>query len=86
MNDCGEVDTNLATALRDDFDLHKLVFEAPNRRSQVALLKTFGPGVNLANIPPAELLRVETFRRAIHADTIVERERHEWKKHAGPER
>lgn len=51
--------------------LKQVIFEAPNRKSQVFLIKEVGPNVNLGNIPFDEIPRVETFRRRLHADTFI---------------
>ncbi len=48
-----------------------LIFEAPNKPSQFALLDHFGPAVHLCNIRIEELLRVEIYRRGIHSDAFL---------------
>jgi len=51
---------------------HKVVmFEAPNKASQFALLDHFGPEVHLCNIRLEELLRVEIYRRGLHSDAFA---------------
>jgi phosphosulfolactate synthase len=51
---------------------HKIVlFEAPNKPSQFALLDHFGPEVHLCNIRLEELLRVEIYRRGLHSDAFA---------------
>jgi phosphosulfolactate synthase len=47
-----------------------LIFEAPNKSSQFALLDHFGPDVHLCNVRIEELLRVEIYRRGIHSDAF----------------
>ncbi len=49
----------------------KIVFEAPNRHTQVDMIKRIGADVNLGNIPFDEIPRVESFRRKLHADTYI---------------
>ncbi len=50
---------------------HKIViFEAPNKPSQFALLDHFGPEVHLCNVRIEELLRVEIYRRGLHSDAF----------------
>jgi phosphosulfolactate synthase len=35
-------------------------------------VKQFGPGVNLGNIPPEEVIPLETLRLGLRADTLRE--------------
>ena len=35
-------------------------------------MKQFGPGVNLGNIPPEEVIPLETLRLGLRADTLRE--------------
>jgi phosphosulfolactate synthase len=53
------------------FGFDALLFEAPNKPSQFALLDHFGPEVQLSNVRLEELLRVEIYRRALHADAFA---------------
>jgi phosphosulfolactate synthase len=47
----------------------RLLFEAPQRAQQVWFLKQFGLDVNLGNIPPDDVLSLETLRRGLRSDT-----------------
>jgi phosphosulfolactate synthase len=69
----GRLDVVLADTLAAELGLHRLVFEAPTKPSQFALLRHFGPAVALGNIRLEELLRVETFRHGLHSDAYVQR-------------
>jgi phosphosulfolactate synthase len=66
---------NLNTAFADRFVNafgHGVVmFEAPNKPSQFALLDHFGPEVHLCNVRLEELLRVEIYRRGLHSDAFA---------------
>jgi len=55
----------------DAFGLQLLVFEAPTKSSQFALIEHFGPLVQLGNLPMDEVLRVETYRRGLHSDAFA---------------
>jgi phosphosulfolactate synthase len=66
----GEFNPTAAERLADAFGLGQLLFEAPTKRSQFTLLSHFGPEVQLANVPLAELLRVEIYRRGLHRDAF----------------
>jgi phosphosulfolactate synthase len=48
-----------------------LIFEAFERRQQVWLIKNMGPNVNLANIPPTDLLTLESFRQGLKEHTLL---------------
>lgn len=66
----GEFDCNAADRFARAFGLEVAVFEAPNKPSQFALLNHFGPDVYLSNVRLEELLRVEIYRRGLHADAF----------------
>ncbi len=53
------------------FGFDALLFEAPNKPSQFALLDHFGSEIQLANVRLEELLRVEIYRRGLHADAFA---------------
>lgn len=59
-----------ADQLAGELGLDRLVFEAPTKASQFALLDHFGPQVQLGNVRLEELLRVEIYRRGLHADAF----------------
>jgi phosphosulfolactate synthase len=47
-----------------------LLWEAPHKDQQIALLKELGPDVNLGNISPQDLYSLETLRRGLRSDTF----------------
>jgi phosphosulfolactate synthase len=47
-----------------------VVFEAPSKAAQAWFIKEFGPSVNLGNIPPDEVIPLETLRRGLRGDTL----------------
>jgi phosphosulfolactate synthase len=47
-----------------------VMFEAPTKPSQFALIDHFGPQVRLCNVRLEELLRVEIYRRGLHSDSF----------------
>ena len=49
-----------------------IVFEAPTKAAQSWFVKTFGPSVNLGNIPPEEVIPLETLRLGLRGDTLKE--------------
>ncbi|MGZ4430999.1 MAG: phosphosulfolactate synthase, partial [Gaiellales bacterium] len=54
----------------DAFGLQHVLFEAPNKASQFALLDHFGRDVHLCNVRLEEVLRVEIYRRGLHSDAF----------------
>jgi phosphosulfolactate synthase len=71
FNAGGRLNARLANRLAEHFGLQTLIFEAPSKRSQFALIEEFGPEVGLANVPLDELLRVEIYRRGLHSDAFA---------------
>lgn len=47
----------------------RLIWEAPHKEQQVALLEILGQHVNLGNIATGDVLSVETLRRGLRGDT-----------------
>lgn len=50
-------------------DPARLLWEAPQPRQQVALLKRLGPEANLGNVAPADVISLEAGRRGLRSDT-----------------
>jgi phosphosulfolactate synthase len=70
----GSLDGALASHFAEGLGLARVVFEAPTKPSQFALLDHLGPEVRLGNVRLDELLRVEIYRRGLHTDAFgVER-------------
>jgi phosphosulfolactate synthase len=67
----GTLDSGLAERFVEAFGFDRVVFEAPNKPSQFALLDQFGPEVHLCNVRLEELLRVEIYRRGLHSDAFA---------------
>jgi phosphosulfolactate synthase len=61
-----------ADALAAAWGLDKTVFEAPTKRSQFDLMSHFGNEVSLGNVRLEEILRVEIYRRGLHADSFAQ--------------
>jgi len=68
----GEMRTGLVDEIVHEVDVNDLLFEAPTKASQAWFVKQFGPGVNLGNIPPEEVIPLETLRLGLRADTLRE--------------
>ena len=68
----GELRTGLVDELTHEIDVGDLIFEAPTKGAQAWFVKHLGPEVNLGNIPPDEVIPLETLRLGLRADTIKE--------------
>jgi phosphosulfolactate synthase len=66
----GSLKGALAERLVEVLGVERLIFEAPTKASQFALIDHLGPEVRLGNIPLDELLRVEIYRRGLHSDAF----------------
>jgi phosphosulfolactate synthase len=66
----GELRQGLIDEIAHAVDPAKVVFEAPQKDQQVVLIRRFGPDVNLGNIPPSEVLPLETMRLGLRNDTL----------------
>jgi len=66
----GEVRMGLIDEIAHAVDSDKLLFEAPRKDQQVWFVRRFGTNVNLGNIPPADVLSLETIRLGLRADTV----------------
>jgi phosphosulfolactate synthase len=68
----GEMRTGLVDEIAHEIDVDALIFEAPMKSSQAWFVKQFGPNVNLGNIPPEEVIPLETLRLGLRGDTLKE--------------
>lgn len=66
----GEVRMGLIDEIVHAIDAHRLLFEAPQKAQQVWFVRTFGANVNLGNIPPEEVIPLETLRLGLRSDTL----------------
>jgi phosphosulfolactate synthase len=68
----GEMRTGLIDEIVHEIAVDDLIFEAPAKSSQAWFVKEFGPNVNLGNIPPDEVIPLETLRLGLRGDTLKE--------------
>ena len=66
----GEVRSGLIDEIAHELDVANLLFEAPQKSQQAWFIKHLGPDVNLGNIPPDEVIPLETLRRGLRSDTL----------------
>ncbi len=68
----GDMRTGLLEEIAHEIAVSDLIFEAPTKESQAWFVKHFGPNVNLGNIPPEEVIPLETLRLGLRGDTLKE--------------
>ena len=68
----GDMRTGLIDEIVHGVPVDDLIFEAPTKSSQAWFVKEFGPNVNLGNIPPDEVIPLETLRLGLRGDTLRE--------------
>jgi phosphosulfolactate synthase len=68
----GEMRTGLIDEIVHEIDVGDIIFEAPATHAQAWFVRTFGPDVNLGNIPPDEVIPLETLRLGLRSDTLRE--------------
>jgi len=66
----GEVRTGLIDEIVHSIDKDRLIFDAPQQKQQVWLLKQLGSECNLGNIAPADVVSLETLRLGLRSDTV----------------
>jgi phosphosulfolactate synthase len=68
----GDMRTGLLDEIAHGAAIEDVLFEAPTKSSQAWFVKHFGPNVNLGNIPPDEVIPLETLRLGLRGDTLRE--------------
>jgi phosphosulfolactate synthase len=68
--DSGEVRQGLVQELLTKIPAEKILWEAPQKAQQTWFIKLLGANVNLGNIPPNELIPLETLRLGLRSDTF----------------
>jgi phosphosulfolactate synthase len=67
----GQVKEGLLDEIVQAVSAENLLFEAPIKSQQAWFIKQFGANVNLGNIPPEEVISVETLRVGVRGDTLL---------------
>lgn len=66
----GEMRTGLLEEIMLNIDTEKVIFEAPNSKSQCYLINTISPNVNLGNIPLLDINMLEVQRAGLRYSTF----------------
>jgi phosphosulfolactate synthase len=72
FDSAGGMRTELIEEIALEVGPASIVFEAPSKAAQAWFIKQFGPSVNLGNIPPEEVIPLETLRLGLRGDTLKE--------------
>lgn len=67
----GEVREGLVQEILTKISAEKIIWEAPQKEQQVFFIKLLGANVNLGNIPPNEIIPLETLRLGLRGDTFL---------------
>jgi phosphosulfolactate synthase len=68
----GHMRTEVLSAVLRAIDPAMVMFEAPTKDLQVEMIRAVGPSVNLGNIAAADVVGVETLRRGLRGDTLLD--------------
>ena len=68
----GDMRTGLIDEIVHGIDVGNVIFEAPATSAQAWFVQRFGPEVNIGNVPPEEVIPLETLRLGLRSDTLRE--------------
>jgi phosphosulfolactate synthase len=65
----GTVRDDLVDAIATRLPVDRVIFEAPRKTQQAWFVRHLGAETNLGNVPPDDILALETLRLGLRADT-----------------
>ena len=71
VSEAGQVDSVLLDSITARLPLGCFLFEAPIKSIQTFLIKRYGPLVNMGNISLDDLVAVESLRKGLRSDTLL---------------
>ncbi|HEX2969224.1 MAG TPA: phosphosulfolactate synthase [Bacteroidales bacterium] len=71
-NEDGSVNNKIIQAISVHVKLDNVIWEAPLKSQQAWFIKHFGANVNLGNIPPDEIIPLESLRLGLRGDTFFQ--------------
>ena len=77
----GKAHTVLINLILAKIKIEQILWEAPLKSQQAWFIQHFGANVNLGNIPPNEIIPLETLRRGLRGDTFFRFLPEEYKKY-----
>ncbi len=71
-NDDGSINCPVVNAISEHVKLENVIWEAPMKSQQAWFIRHFGENVNLGNIPPNEVIPLESLRCGLRGDTFFQ--------------
>ncbi|HEX2921946.1 MAG TPA: phosphosulfolactate synthase [Bacteroidales bacterium] len=71
-NEDGSINNQIVGGIIDNVKMENVIWEAPLKSQQAWFIKSFGSNVNLGNIPPNEIIPLETLRLGLRGDTFFQ--------------
>lgn len=68
----GSANSELIDTIVANFDINKIMWEAPNKAQQAMFIKMLGANVNLGNIATNEVVALEALRMGFRGDTFFQ--------------
>jgi phosphosulfolactate synthase len=71
-NEDGSINNKIIDGISKNVKMENVIWEAPLKSQQVWFIKHFGANVNLGNIPPNEIIPLESLRLGLRGDTFFQ--------------
>lgn len=71
-NEDGSINNQIINAISENVKMDNVIWEAPLKSQQAWFIKHFGANVNLGNIPPYEIIPLESLRLGLRGDTFFQ--------------
>ncbi len=71
-NEDGSINNTIINAISHHIKMDNVIWEAPLKSQQAWFIKHFGENVNLGNIPPNEIIPLESLRCGLRGDTFFQ--------------
>jgi len=71
-NEDGSINSKIINAISENVKLENVIWEAPMKSQQAWFIKHCGQNVNLGNIPPNEIIPLESLRLGLRGDTFFQ--------------
>lgn len=71
-NEDGSINNIIIGAISENVKLENVIWEAPLKSQQAWFIKHFGTEANLGNIPPNEIIPLESLRLGLRGDTFFQ--------------
>ena len=81
MGKGGEVDFTELDKIIEAVGLENTMIEAPDKNQQQAVYMKYGPGANIGNVQPRDILSVGALRGGLRGDTVSSLRKDQWKKY-----